>query len=334
MKLPKFEYLEPKELGEALELLKKYKNDIKILAGGTDLLVRMKQRLVIPKFILNISKIDSLDFIREDEEGIHIGAMALLFSIYKSPSIKEKYPALTYAAKRVGAPTIQHYKGTIGGNILQDTRCLFYNQSHFWRSGRQACHKAGGKTCYAVDGSDRCWSTYQSDLAPVLLAMNSKVVIESIDSKRLISLEELFTQKGEEPFDIRPDELLTEFIIPHPSPLSFTGYKRLSYRSAIDYPIVSAALFLELNNKEIEKIRLVIGAIARGPLSILGLSKIAIGKKIEDGIIKKIQKRARDQAEAFAAPNVGSEVDYRIEMVSTLVYKLFKDAINYFDKRG
>ncbi|MBW2563720.1 MAG: FAD binding domain-containing protein, partial [Deltaproteobacteria bacterium] len=139
MRLPRFDYLGPDNLEGALDLLDTHRDDAKILAGGTDLLVRMKKGLLNPKFLISLKALSELSYIKKEANNIKIGAGTSIAAIIASDLIKKESWALVQACEKIGAITIQHFRGTIGGNILQDNRCHHYNQSDFYRSGRQPC---------------------------------------------------------------------------------------------------------------------------------------------------------------------------------------------------
>ena len=144
MRLPRFDYMGPNTLDEALELLATHRDNARILAGGTDLLVRMKKGLLKPKILISLKTLSELAYIKKEDNHIKIGAKTTIADILTSDLIKKEARALLQACEKIGAITIQHYRGTIGGNIIQDNRCHHYNQSDFHRSGRQPCHKDGG----------------------------------------------------------------------------------------------------------------------------------------------------------------------------------------------
>ena len=243
MRLPRFDYLGPDSLEDALDLLATHRDDAKILAGGTDLLVRMKKGLLKPKFLISLKNLNELSYIKKEDNHIKIGAKTSIADIITSDLIKKEARALLQACEKIGAITIQHYRGTIGGNILQDNRCHHYNQSDFHRSGRQPCHKDGGKICYARDESDRCNSTCQSDGATALMALGANITLARKGGERTVDLTDFYTADGIMPFAMESDELLKEIIIPIQGGRS--AYHRLAYRSAIDYPIVCAGVFLK-----------------------------------------------------------------------------------------
>ena len=328
MNLPRFEYLKPRDLGEAVGMLHDLGEDCKILAGGTDILVRMKHRLLTPKYLMSLKSLNGLCNIRNENGFVCIGAGTSLSEITKSQAFKKRHPALFQAINSVGAATIQHHRGTISGNLSQDTRCLHYNQSAFWRSTKPACHKAGGKTCYARADSDRCHGTFQSDCAPALIALDAHVVLNRKNGSRTLPLVDFYSSNGEAPLSLEPDEILTEIRIPEPQEGNGSSYKRLSYRSAIDYPIASVGAFVNVVDAVINDARIVVGAVSRAPLFLTQVSKQLSGVPISDKTaLQKAADNTMDLASAFAVDNVGSSLEYRIQMISVLARRALEAAI-------
>ena len=323
MLLPTFDYLEPENLEGALDLLAEHREDAKLLAGGTDLLVRMKRGLLKPKVLISLKSLGELSYIRKETDCITIGAGTSLAAIIASDPVKENARALTGACEKVGAATIQHHKGTIGGNILQDNRCHHYNQSDFYRSGRQACHKDGGKICYARENADRCNSTCQSDGATALMALGAKLVLIRKGHERTVDLDQFYTADGIMPHAMESHELLKEIIIPINN--AHSAYERLAYRSAIDYPIVCAGVLLKPSHPQEDKMdeaRIVVGAMGRAPLFLAQASSSLKGKNLDDtDAFKKAADASMDSAATFAVHNVGSTLEYRCEMVALMVFR-------------
>ncbi len=328
MLLPRFDYLEPENLESALDLLADYREDAKLLAGGTDLLVRMKKGLLKPKVLISLKSLNELSFIKMEADCIKIGAGTSLADIVASSPVKGNARALSRACEKVGAITIQHYRGTIGGNILQDNRCHHYNQSAFYRSGRQACHKDGGKICYARENADRCNSTCQSDGATALMALGAKLVLISKGQERTVDLDQFYTADGIMPHGMEPHELLKEIIIPLNNAQS--AYKRLAYRSAIDYPIVCAGVLLrpsDAQKDQIHEARIVVGAISRAPLFLAQAASSLIGKKLDDtDAFKMAADASMNSAATFAVHNVGSTLEYRCDMIPLMVFQALTEA--------
>ncbi|WP_457553505.1 FAD binding domain-containing protein [Desulfobacula sp.] len=328
MRLPKFDYSDPETLDQALDLLDSHRDDAKILAGGTDLLVRMKKGLLKPKVLISLKALNELSYIKKQAGCIKIGARTPLADIISSDMIQNEAKALCQACEKIGAATIQHFRGTIGGNILQDNRCHHYNQSEFFRSGHQACHKAGGKICYAREEADRCNSTCQSDGATALMALGADITLARKGGERTVDLASFYTTDGINPFAMESHELLTEVTIPVTEAQS--AYQRLAYRSAIDYPIVCAGVLLKPSSAqkdEIENARIVVGAMGRSPLFLTQASSSLKGKKLNDtNAFKKAADASMNSASAFAVHNVGATLEYRCAMVSQMVFRALEQA--------
>ncbi len=326
MRLPRFDYLRPDTLEAALDLLALHKDDAKILAGGTDLLVRMKKGLLKPKALISLKALKELSYIKKQDGYIKIGAGTCLADIIASDLIQKDARALFQACEKVGAITIQHYRGTIGGNILQDNRCQYYNQSDFHRAGHQACHKAGGKICYAREEADRCNSTCQSDGATALMALGAGIILAQKTGERTVDLADFYTTDGIMPFACESHELLKEIIIPVRGAQS--AYQRLAYRSAIDYPIVCAGVLLKPSLKnEIEDARIVVGAMGRSPLFLAKASASLKGKRFTDmAAFKKAADDSMNASAPFAVHNVGASLEYRCAMVSQMVFQALEQA--------
>ncbi len=329
MRLPAFAYDQPQDLGEALALLADHGRDSKVLAGGTDLLVRMKHRLAVPARLVSLKNLSDLVYIRQNENTITVGAATSITQLLKSDPVQRHLPGLSEALAAIGAPSMQHVRGTIGGNLCQENRCQFYNQSAFFRGARQTCHKAGGQLCYAREGgSDRCHSACQSDSAPMLMALGARVTLQRKNGQRTLAIAEFYTGTGERPHVSETDELLTHIDIPLPVQGSGNAYEKLAWRSAIDYPIVSAGAAVTIAGRRITDARLIIGAVASAPLAIAAAENI-IGERQSDAttFIDRLKKAAGDTASAFMVNNMAPPVAYRKRMVSVLAGRAMTRAI-------
>jgi 4-hydroxybenzoyl-CoA reductase beta subunit len=328
LRLPSFEYLEPKNLGEALEFLAAHGEKARVIAGGTDLIVRMKQRLAEPAFLISLKNLQELDFIREENGVAMIGAMTPLSSLMDSELIKANFAALFQAVKLIGAPPVQHFRGTIGGNLCLQTRCLYYNQSAFWRSGRTRCHKDNGETCYAEENSDRCRSANQSDGACALMALGAKVSLASTSGKRILPIEEFFTGKGENPFATEPDEIVAEIHVPIAARGQGSSFQKLTYRSALDFALVSAAASLALEKGKISDARIAIGGAGASPLLLKEAAELLMGKDTQDAeAIEATAQQVRKHASAFMVDNLGTTLEYRQKMSGVMARRAIKEAL-------
>ena len=329
MRLPTFEYLEPKNMDEALELLADHKDQATLLAGGTDLIVRMKQRLIQPAFLISLKNLDDLNYIRQENGLIVIGATTPLVSLLDSKLIKTHFPALADAARLIGAPPIQHVRGTIGGNLCLQTRCLYYNQSAFWRSGSSPCHKDHGEICYAEENSDRCRSANQSDGACALMALGAGIVLQSTRGKRTLPIEDFFTGKGETPFAVESDELVTEIQIPVPVKGQGNSFQKLTYRSAIDFALVSATAWVAVKKGKISDARIAIGGAGASPLLLKEAADKLVGKGSHHrDAVEETAKQVRNHASAFMVDNLGSTLEYRQKMSGVMAKRAIEKALD------
>lgn len=326
--IPEFEYIVPENLEEALDFLSSHGEGTAVLAGGTDLVVRMKQRLVKPRFVVSLKKLEDLRGIRKSDGSILMGAMTPLVEVLENDLVGEYLPALRQAVAKIGAPSIQHFRGTIGGNLCLETRCLFYNQSRFWRSGRTPCHKDNGQTCYAEENSDRCRSANVSDGACALMALGGNVVLASARGEKVVPVEDFFTGKGESPFAIEPDELVVKIRVPVATTGAGCSFQKISYRSAIDFALVSAAVSLEVKDGHFGNVRIAIGGAGAAPLLLKEAAATIKGKSMDDTkALEAASELAKKHASAFMVENLGASLEYRQMMIRVLVRRALDEAV-------
>ena len=286
MRLPKFEYLAPKTLNEAAKALASGTKGSVLLAGGTDLLVNMKHRVLQPKYVINLKTIPKLAYFSKGKEGWRIGALTTLHLIASSPMIQESFPVLSQAAREVGAYAHQAM-GTLGGNLCQENRCRFYNQSAFWRGVRPPCYKAGGKVCHLVKKPGECHSTYCGDMAPVLIALDAQIKVVGPHRERIFPLGKLYTHDGKRPLSLKKGEILKEVLLPPSS--GKTLYLKWRRRESIEFPILSLALHLEKDrNERIQKARMIFSGVGSGPVETLEAEKMLKDAPLNDQTIEKV----------------------------------------------
>ena len=323
MRLPKFEYLQPRSIAEAASMLQN-KPTAKILAGGTDLLVNMKHRVEVPPVVVNIKSISGLNYIRHDNGDVRIGALTPLKRIYQTPFIAENLPALARAASFVGSFHHQTM-GTMAGNLCQQNRCKYYNQSQWWRSARPTCFKAGGEICHVVNKKETCYSSYCGDTAPALLVMNARVVLQEAGDSREIPLEEFFSGDGKAPLNLRNGEILSEIIIPAEAANGESSYTKYANRESIDFPIVGTAFYASAEKKEY---RVAFTAVDKNPLRGRQLEAFLDGKDLSRAIVEE----ASDLASKEAAPVKNSifSPGHKRKMMGIL----FQSAVNEATRRS
>ena len=240
MRLPGFEYVAPASIQEASEVLN-HRKGAKILAGGTDLLVNMKYRVITPSALVNLKTVPGLDSIEMKNGEIHIGALVTLNRVSESPLFKGGLALLPRAASLVGS---YHHQvmGTLGGNLCQQNRCNYYNQTEWWRSRRGPCLKTGGERCHVTGKGETCYASYQGDLAPVLMSLDAEAQVVGPEGSRWLPVKDLFTGNGISHLSPASDEVLTCVRIPPGLDNDLSAYRKYSDRGAIDFPVVGVAI--------------------------------------------------------------------------------------------
>lgn len=326
MRLPNIQYVEPGSTQEASAFLADHAQESKVMAGGTDLLPSMKQKIFKPEYLVNLGAIPNLDTIEFDEQsGLRIGALATLSAIEREPVILEKYPAVAQAAHAVGAMQLK-WMGTVGGNLCLDTRCYYYNQSDFWRRCRPTCIKMGGDTCNAIGGGNKCFAVFSGDLAPALIAMDANISLLSAKGERTLALNDLYSGDGAQPVSISPEEILTCIEVPKPPEGTFSTYLKYRIRQSIDFPLAGVAvrLVIDGNDKVCHDAKVVIGAVGPRPVEVNGIKELLVGKKLESPAIEQAALLA--QKEAKPVDNAAGSPSYRKLMIKIFVEKALGQA--------
>lgn len=307
MILPKFDYRKAKTIEEALELYSKNNGNALYLAGGTDLVPLLKLRLFQPRVVIDLKNIKELTGITKKNNSLVIGPNTTLFELKQNKFIKEYMPALSESLEATSCETLQ-FRGTIGGNILQNTRCLQYNKSLEWRTARGFCLKMGGEVCNVAPGAKTCFSNYCGDNAPSLMTLDAKITLIGPKGKRTIKLEKLFSNDGKTPFTIKPGEILGEITIPVKK--TEGAYEKLTVRGSIDYPLAGVAITVKDRSAKIA-----VTGIGPSP-------KLYELKDINDKTINEVVKKAYEDAKPVS--NTVLTPSYRKKIVGVLIKRAFK----------
>jgi 4-hydroxybenzoyl-CoA reductase subunit beta len=329
MRLPDFQYTAPESVGELVELLRNPPGDIRVMAGGTDLLPSMKQGLHAPRTLVLLNRLAGLNRIAfDDRNGLTVGPLVKLHELETAAASRESYPALSRAAGLVGSPQLRQM-GTVGGNLNLDTRCFYYNQSSSWRSCRPVCVKAGGDTCNAIGGGKKCFAAFSGDLAPVLVALGASVRLRSGEGERTMPLGEYYTGNGAEPFARKDDEVMTGIAVPPPPVGAFSVYKKFSIRKAIDFPLAGVAVVANRNpDGTCRDARVVLGGVAPKPLEVETAAALLEGMRLEKDLIDQAAELAFKAAKPVG--NLASTPSYRRLMVRELVKRALLQAQQLF----
>jgi 4-hydroxybenzoyl-CoA reductase subunit beta len=313
LSLPQFKLLRPRTIDEAVSFLTKHCANLRILAGGTDLIPSMQQKLFEPEYVLDIRHIAQLKGIRERQgSGVEIGALTTLTMIEQSGFLRRRYRVLTEAAATVASPILRNM-GTIGGNICLDTRCLWYNQSLTWRKGCGFCIKKDGDLCHVAPGGTKCWAAFSGDTPPALLCLNAEVEILSALGTRRLPLREFYTGLGDNYRKLQPNELLTRIFLPEATADYHGVYRKLRIRGSIDYPLAGVAVVLKRSNGHIADARIGITAVNPAPVLVKGVREALEGKAVDEALAESVGDLAAKAAKPLTTSALTPE--YRREMI-------------------
>lgn len=305
LRLPSFDLRTPKTLQEAASILAgegASEGRARPVAGGTDLWPNMKRRHQTADVIVSLNSLPDLRTIQTDGEGnegdLHLGATASLTDIAEHPTVRDRYPALATAVESISSPPLRNM-GTIGGNICLDTRCTYYNQTEEWRQAIDYCMKEAGETCWVAPSSPRCWAHSASDSAPILTALGASIRLVSTDGERTLPLADLYRDDGIDYLTKRPDELVTEIIVPGDADRRRvkSSFLKLRRRGSIDFAVLSVAAALRMDaDGSVTAARIVLGGVSSRPASATRAAESLVGKKLTEETIAQAAKLARRDA--------------------------------------
>lgn len=314
----KFIHINAHTADEAVSVLRRYGNRACVIAGGTDILGKMKDEILpgYPEALVNIKSIAGLDFLNEEAGVLRIGALTRLEDIGREPLMRNKYSALAQAASRTGSPHIREM-GTIGGNLCQDIRCWYYRNPN----NRFPCLRKGGGRCYAIDGDNRyhsimggsveggCYAVHPSDTAPALIALNAGIVT----TRRMISAENLFQVGVAKTTLLDNDEIITEILVPEPDEGSRSVFLKFAIRKSIDFPIVNCAAMLRLKSGKVAAARICLNAIAVKPYRAVRAEEAILGKRVDRNLADAAGKAAMAEAKPM------SRNSYMVQVAAVLI---------------
>lgn len=326
--LPRFAFLQPASLEEALGHLAEHAAESLIVAGGTDAVPNLKHRLHEPRYLVHIGRLRELHFIRHEADGLYLGPLVTLSELTREERVGAEFPALARAAGLVAGPQLRNM-GTLGGNLCLDTRCTYYNQTFFWRESLGFCLKKCGDLCHVVPAGKRCVAAHSSDVAPMLIALEADVEIATPGgapggARRRVSVDDFFVADGIHNNVLAPGELVTGVFVPARSRGLRCGYQKLRPRAAIDFPMLSVAFAARMNGAACESARLIVSAIAARPRVITGVERLVRGRPLDDAVAGEIAQAAWKQCHPLI--NVSYDADYRREMVPVYVRRAVREA--------
>src|SRR6266516_2076745 len=319
LRLPPFRYLAPGTIEQAAYMLAQEEEQAMLVAGVTDLYPNMKRRQFTPPVLIGLRGLAELKHINgSPEQGMRVGAGVTLTSLAEYPLILQRYPALATAAGSVSTPQLRNM-GTIGGNLLLDTRCNYYNQTEFWRHSIDYCMKKDGEVCLVAPGSPRCWAISSADTAPVLVSLDAQVRLVSVRGERVIPVRELFRDDGMNPYTRANDEILSEIILP-PADGWRSVYLKLRRRGSFDFPILGVAVALRFAGDEtIADARITLGAVASHPVEATEAAKLLPGQHLTPELIYEVATLAAKRSKPL--DNADLTINYRKQVTPVYIQR-------------
>jgi 4-hydroxybenzoyl-CoA reductase subunit beta len=290
--LAEFRLAQPSTVKEAIAARLRHPGS-RFVAGGTDLVVNMRRSIVSPDLLVDLSGIDELSEITADERGLTIGASVTLAALARNPEIGGRYRALAQAAEAIAAPG-HRAMATVGGNLCLDTRCIYYNQSEWWRSANAYCLKTRGDICHVAPQGRHCHAAFSGDLAPALLVLDAELDIAGAQGRRRIPLSELYVEDGKAHLALADGELIVAVHVPSNPPPS--AYAKVRTRGAIDFPLAGVAVALACAGSHVGSLRIALTGTNSRPFLLAGTDVFA-GRPIDEKLLQEIDRLVQKQVQ-------------------------------------
>lgn len=313
-----FAYINATQLEKVPSLLSTKWGEAVVIAGGTDLLCELKERLISPERLVNLKSVPNLKYINAGAKGLRIGAMTTLSAVEKHREIRKSYTVLALAAASIASPQIRN-QGTVGGNLCQRPRCWYFRGRDF------VCLKKGGDRCFAATGDNRynaifgggpSYIVHPSDSAPALVALNASVKVVGPGGTKNVRIEDFFvlpdTNLKRENI-LKPNEIISEVSVPAPAPGTKGVYIKIREKQSLDFAITSVACVLTMSGGVCKEARIVLGGVAPMPWRCTSAEGAVKGKKIDADIAAKAGEAATEGALPL------SHNAYKVHLVRTVV---------------
>jgi 4-hydroxybenzoyl-CoA reductase subunit beta len=296
-----------------------------LIAGGTDLLANRRRGLADADVLVDIGALPELTTMAIDADGdTTLGAGLTLERVAEDETIAAVLPALSAAARQVAGPG-HRSAATLGGNLCLDTRCVYYNQSAWWREAKGYCLKHRGDTCHVAPQGRHCHAAFSGDLAPVLLVLGAEVSIAGPRSTRRIPLAELYREDGAHPFTLEPAEIVVAIHVPRQPDGSRCGYRKARVRGAMDFPLAGvAARLVGAPDGRLEELRVALTGTNSRPLLLPGLDAL-LGHEVDETALAVLRKLVQKQASPMRTTVTAA--DYRRQVAAVLAQRLVRDLL-------
>lgn len=293
----------------------------RIVAGGTDLVPNLRRGIRAPDALIDVTSIPEFDAIRRDDGGWRIGAGATLAALASDDALARELPALAQAAAGVAGPG-HRTVATVGGNLCLDTRCVFYNQSEWWRRANDFCLKLGGSTCHVAPQGRRCHAAFSGDLAPALIAHEARIEVAGAKGSRSLPLAELYVDDGAKALTLAPDELIVAVRIPPQPAGARSGYRKARVRGAMDFPLAGIAIRATFAGATLVDLQVALTGTNSRPL-LLADTDALCGARLDDALLAALGKRIGKQVSPMRTTVTSSH--YRRQVAIVLAQRLLRE---------
>ncbi len=318
-RLPDFVLHRPASVAAAASLLAA-EPGARLLAGGTDLMPNLRRGIEQPSTLIALAGVLDFGDITYSADGLSIGAGVSLARLASEARIARDWPAIAQAAVSVAGPG-HRYAASLGGNLCQDTRCVYYNQSAWWRAANDHCLKRGGDTCHVAPQGRRCHAAFAGDMAPALLVLGAQVELTTQRGTRRIPLAALYRDDGAAHLTLAQDELLSHIHLP-PSSGWRSGYRKARTRAAMDFPLAGVACALTLQAGTIAELHIAITGTNSHPFLLEG-NEAFIGRRVDAALLAQLGKLVQKQVGPMRSTVTPS--NYRRLAAAALAQRLLQD---------
>ena len=334
--LPSFDLIRPRTLAELMAARAAHPQS-RMLGGGTELLVNIRRGIVAPPVLIEINDVSELREIRADAHKLEIGAAVTLSEVAAHPDVMRHYPAVAQAAGHIAGPTHRNM-GTVGGNLALDTRCIFYNQSEWWREANRHCLKTTGDICHVAPKSRGvCFATFSGDVAPALLVFDAEIDVAGPSGKRTMPLADLYIgyARQDEPVTetrgdgkhflaLRPGEIITAARVRN-TPGLRSAYDKIRIRRSIEYPVASVAVALRRDGDTLADLRVAFTGTNPRPVRLSDTAALCAGP-LNAGVLAGLDALVRDQIMAMKTTFTPGHYRRRVAgvLARRLVQRLFE----------
>ena len=315
--LPEFDLHRPATAAEAVAL-RAANPEARYLAGGTDMIVNVRRGIETPAALIDLSGIADMAGIEVTDDRVRVGAGARLRELADHAVLRRNYPAVAEAAAAVAGPTHRRY-GTVGGNLCLDTRCIYYNQSQWWRESNEFCLKHLGAVCHVAPGGKRCFAAYSGDVAPAMMVCGAEAELVGPGGARAAPLADLYRDDGMNHLALGEGELLASVLLPRLPAAARSGYEKSRIRGSIDFPLAGVAALLAMENGRLADLRIALTAVNPSPKMVTGTEKF-VGAPLDADALDAIRETVRKQAKPMRTTTVAPW--YRRRVVGALARRL------------